>query len=145
MKINEVPQDQGFMIEGKIRDVCYAVDENGHYTKKLSTGWNPKNEAMVMAWDVVYERVEDVRSKILAGELSPIAFYMELNVMDVAILADYTGISKFKVKKHLKMKKFKELETEVLEKYASTFNLSVEELKDVERIKNFQLKTVGCR
>ena len=139
MKIDEVPQDQGFMIEGKIRDVCYAVDENGHYTKKLSTGWNPKNEAMVMAWDVVFERVEDVRSKILAGELSPVAFYMELNVMDVAILADYTGISKFKVKKHLKMKKFKELATEVIEKYAGAFNIAVEELKDVERIRNFKL------
>ena len=139
MKIDEVPQDQGFMIEGKIRDVCYAVDENGYYTKKLSTGWNPKNEAMVMAWDVVFERVEDVRSKILAGELSPVAFYMELNVMDVAILADYTGISKFKVKKHLKMKKFKELATEVIEKYAGAFNIAVEELKDVERIRNFKL------
>ncbi len=139
MKIDEVPQDQGFMIEGKIRDVCYAVDENGHYTKKLSTGWNPKNEAMVMAWDVVYERVEDVRSKILAGELSPIAFYMELNVMDTSILADYTGISKFKVKKHLKMKKFKELTIEVIEKYASTFNISVEELRDVEKVREYRL------
>jgi len=138
MKINEVPQDQGFMIEGKIRDVCYAVDENGHYTKKLSTGWQPKNEAMVMAWDVVHERVEEVRSKILLGELSPIAFYMELNVMDVSILADYTGISKFKVKKHLKMKKFKELATEVIEKYANTFNISVEELRDVEKVKDFK-------
>ena len=140
MKIDEVPQDQGFMIEGKIRDVCYAVDENGHYTKKLSTGWDPKNEAMVMAWDVVYERVEIVRSKILAGELSPIAFYMELNVMDTSILADYTGLSKFKVKKHLKMKKFKELANEVIEKYASTFSISVEELRDVERIRNFKIR-----
>jgi len=135
MKINEVPQDQGFLIEGKLRDVCYAVDENGHYTKKLSTGWAPKNEAMAMAWDVVFERVEEVRGKILAGGLSPIAFYMELNVMDAQILADYTGISKFKVKKHLKMKKFRKLEPDVLQKYATTFNISIEDLQNVEKIK----------
>ena len=136
MKINEVPQDQGFLIEGKLRDVCYAVDENGHYTKVLSTGWDPKNEAMVMAWDVVFERVEEVRSKILAGALSPIAFYMELNVMDISILADYTGLSKHKVKKHLKMEKFQKLEPNVLQLYATTFNIAVEELRDVAKIKN---------
>lgn len=140
MKIEEVPQDQGFLVEGKLRDVCYAVDEHGQYTKKLSTGWDPKNAAMVMAWDVVFERVDGVRSKVLAGELSPIAFYMELNVMDAQILADYTGISKFKVKKHLKMKKFLGLETNVLQQYATTFNISVEDLQNIEKIKQFELK-----
>jgi len=140
MKINEVPQDQGFLVEGKLRDVCYAVDENGRYTKKLSTGWLPKNEAMVMAWDVVFERVEGVRSKVLTGELSPIAFYMELNVMDAQILADYTGISKFKVKKHLKMKKFLGLEPHILQQYATTFSISVEDLQNIEKIKQFELK-----
>jgi hypothetical protein len=140
MKIEEVPQDQGFLVEGKLRDVCYAVDENGQYTKKLSTGWDPKNAAMVMAWDVVFERVEEVRSKVLAGDLSPIAFYMELNVMDAQILADYTGLSKFKVKKHLKMKKFLGLEPNVLQQYATTFNISVEDLQNIEKIKQFELK-----
>jgi hypothetical protein len=95
---------------------------------------------MVMAWDVVFERVDGVRSKVLAGELSPIAFYMELNVMDAQILADYTGISKFKVKKHLKMKKFLGLEPNILQQYATTFNISVEDLQNIEKIKQFELK-----
>jgi len=44
------------------------------------------------------------------------------------------------VKKHLKMKKFKALDSDVLQKYASVFNVSVEELKDVEKVKNFKLE-----
>ena len=33
MKINEVPQDGNILEKGgEVRDVCYAVDENGEYT-----------------------------------------------------------------------------------------------------------------
>jgi ATP-dependent 26S proteasome regulatory subunit len=59
MKINEVPQDEAYMIKGKIRDVCYALDKDGHYTSALSMGWKPKNEAIKLAWEQVYEHTED--------------------------------------------------------------------------------------
>jgi hypothetical protein len=42
MKTNEVLQDKAYFEEGKIRDVCYAVDDNGNYTRVLSLGWEPK-------------------------------------------------------------------------------------------------------
>ena len=42
MKIDEVPQDKGYLIEGKISDLNYAVDKNGNYTSKQSKGWQPK-------------------------------------------------------------------------------------------------------
>jgi hypothetical protein len=138
MKTNEVPQDKAYFEEGKIRDVCYAVDDKGNYTKVLSLGWEPKNEAIKLSWELIYTRVENIRKEVINGHLSPIAFYMELNVMDVSILADYTGIPKRKVKKHLKMKRFLELRTEVLQQYAKTFNITVEELKDIEKIKSFK-------
>jgi hypothetical protein len=140
MKTNEVPQDKAFFEEGKIRDVCYAIDENGQYTKVLSLGWEPKNEAIKLSWDVVYKRVEEVRNEVMAGKLSPIAFYMELNVMDVSIVSAYTGIPKRKVRKHLKMKKFQELIPIVLQQYATTFNVTVDELKDLEKIQQFSIK-----
>ena len=55
MKLDEVPQDEAYLIEGKIRDLCYVVDKDGHYTRALSKGWTPKNEAMKLAWDQIYE------------------------------------------------------------------------------------------
>jgi hypothetical protein len=90
MKIEEVPQDKGYLTEGRISDLNYAVDEQGKYVSRQSRGWLPKNEAMTMAWDVVFERAEEVRKRIISGELSPLAFYMELHVMDVSILSGYT-------------------------------------------------------
>ena len=46
MKKAEVPQDNEGLLEGKLREVCYAVDESGNYVTVLSTGWTPKNAAL---------------------------------------------------------------------------------------------------
>jgi len=139
MKISEVPQDEAYMIKGKIRDVCYAVDKDGHYTSTLSMGWAPKNEAIKLAWEQVYEQVEETRKQVLAGKFSPIAFYMELNIMDVSILASYIGISKWMVRKHLKMKHFNKLRPELLSKYADVLNITAAELVNTERIREIEI------
>ncbi len=140
MKINEVPQDGAYLIEGKIRDLCYVIDEKGHYTKALSKGWAPKNEAIRLAWDIVYEKAESIRQKVLSGILSPIAFYMELNIMDVNILSSYTGIPKRKIRKHLKMKGFEKLNPEQICLYAEALNISAEELTDIEKLREFTFR-----
>jgi hypothetical protein len=140
MKIDEVPQDKGYLIEGRISDLNYVVDRNGQYTSKKSKGWKPKNEATSMAWDMVFERVERARQQILSGVLSPLAFYMELNIMDVGILASYIGISRWRVRKHLKMKNFVRLSPGLLEKYAEALQLTSAELVDVQKIRETKLK-----
>jgi len=129
MKKQEVPQDEG-LNEGLFEDVCYAVDENGNYTQVGSTGWQPKTDALLQAWEVIHEKVEQVRQKVLAGELSPIAYYMEKNLMDLKLLAAYTNLSKRKVRKHLKPERFNKLDTKVLARYADTFTISVEDLRN---------------
>ncbi len=140
MKINEVPQDGAFLVEGKIRDLCYVVDDKGHYTKVLSKGWTPKNDAIRLAWNMIYENAEEIRRQVLSGILSPIALFMELNVMDVSILASYTGLPRRKVRKHLKMKGFRKLSPEHIRKYADALNLTVDELTDIERIRRIEIK-----
>jgi hypothetical protein len=136
MKINEVPQDKGYMIEGRLSDLNYVVDGEGHYTSTQSKGWKPKNEAMKLAWDKVYEQASEIRRQILDGNLSPVALYMELNVMDVPILSAYMGIPKRKVRKHLKMKEFLKLSTDMINRYAEVLNVTPEELVNIERIRN---------
>ncbi|MBN1157786.1 MAG: hypothetical protein JXA61_00250 [Bacteroidales bacterium] len=138
MKISEVPQDKAFFEEGKIRDLCYVVDDKGHYTKALSLGWAPKNEAIKLAWDVVYEHAEETRKKILEGKLSPVAFYMELNIMNPVILANYMNLSRRKVKRHLKMKAFRKLKPHLIDRYAEVFGIDARDLTDIERLRQFK-------
>lgn len=140
MKIEEVPQDKGYLVEGRISDLNYAVDEQGRYVSRQSRGWQPKNEAMTMAWDVVFDRAEEIRKQVLSGVLSPLAFYMELNVMDPSILSGYTGIPKWKVKRHMKMKNFRKIRPENTARYAKVFGMTRLELEDTERIRTMVLK-----
>ena len=133
MKKKEVPQDEG-LNEGLFEDVCYALDENGNYVAVLSTGWNPKTDALLQAWEVIDEQVELTRQRVLSGELSPIAYYMEKNLMDLKLLSDYVGIPKRKIRKHLKPDRFKKLDEETLIRYAETFRISMEVLRDSSEI-----------
>ncbi len=132
MKKEQVPQDDANMLEGKFREPCYAIDEDGNYTTIKSVGWEPKNIIMQDAWDSVNERIEFVKQQVIAKRMSPIAYYMEKNVMDTKILASYVGIWRWTVKKHLKMKAFLKLPDDILQRYADTFDIPLETLKNNE-------------
>jgi len=135
MKAKEVPQDDADMMRGKFREPVYSVDENGNYTTVKSVGWDPKNTVMQQAWDNINEKVEVIRKRVIAGELSPIAYYMEKQIMDTHLLAQYMGISRWKVKRHLKSKHFNRLGDDIIALYAEVFDLSLAELKDIDKIK----------
>lgn len=136
MKKKEVPQDQG-LTEGRFADVCYALDENGNYVTVLSEGWKPKVDAMLQAWEVINEKVEQVRQDVLTGKVSPIAYYMEKNIMDVKLLSDYVNLPRRKVRKHIIPEIFFRLEEDILARYAEAFNITVDELRNFqETLKN---------
>jgi hypothetical protein len=80
----------------------------------------------------VEQRIEAARQKVVRREASPILFFMELRVMDIGILAAYTGFWKWQVKKHLKYTVFEKLSDSRLAKYAALFEVSVEELKTMQ-------------
>jgi hypothetical protein len=131
MKKEEIPQDLGAL--GKITgEVCYVVDESGKYTTVLSNGWEVKSSALDVAWKDVEQRISDATEKIKNQEASPILFFMELRVMDIGIVAAYTGFWKWRVKKHLKYTVFEKLKDATLTRYAELFEVSLEELKTMK-------------
>ncbi|MDP2722595.1 MAG: hypothetical protein Q8O72_07555 [Bacteroidales bacterium] len=136
MKAKDVPQDDANMLQGKLREPIYSLDENGNYTTIQSVGWNPKNEVMKEAWDQVNEKVENARNKVLSGELSPLAYYIEKNIMDIGLVAKYMGIWRWTAKRHLKPKIFARLTEETLEKYARVFNVTKEQLIETNLLKS---------
>jgi hypothetical protein len=140
MKIEEVPQDKGYLVPGRITDLSYAVDSDGNYASTKSRGWKPKNDAMDLAWSLVYEKAEEARKEVLSGKLSPLAFYMELNIMDVNLLAGYTGLSRWKIKRHLKMKNFRKLPPDLLSQYATILNITTEDLVNIDVIREMKLE-----
>ncbi|MFX0555706.1 hypothetical protein ACOCEA_02855 [Maribacter sp. CXY002] len=130
MKKEEVPQDKSNLASANIREMVYAVDENGKYTTTLSTGWDPKTIALDNAIKEIEERITLAKEKVLKKETSPIPYYMELHKMDIPVLASYVGIWQWRVKRHFKPSVFKKLSKRTLEKYAEVFEISIEQLKN---------------
>ena len=130
MKKDEIPQDDANLLEGKTRDLCYAVDKDGNYTTGLSTGWDPKNAALQHALDFFDERAEEEKEKVLKGKLSPLAYFMEARFMDATLLADYMEISKRDVKRHMTPKYYKDLSDDVLKEYAEILRIELKDLKE---------------
>jgi hypothetical protein len=128
MKKENVPQDMSAL--GKItKEVCYATDSSGKYVTALSNGWDVKIGALDVAWKDVQERIAIAKQKVLNNEASPLLFFMELRLMDLSILSDYSGFWKWQIKRHLKPEVFKRLPDKKLQKYAEAFNVKVDELK----------------
>jgi hypothetical protein len=129
MNKKEVPQDNGVLDHW--HNIQYAVDENGKYTLVPSSGWEPVNIANDQAWGTNGEGLSKVIEKVSAGELSPLAYHMEKGLMDIALLAKYVRLSRWRVKRHLRPDVFCRLPLTVLERYAKLFNISIEELQKV--------------
>ena len=132
MKKEEVPQDESNLASANIKDMVYAVDENGEYVTELSTGWAPKTIALDNAIHVIEERIEDAKKRVLENQTSPIEYYMEVHKMDLQILASYVGLWKWRVKRHFKPSVFKKLNNKILQKYADVFEISIEQLKNMD-------------
>jgi len=131
MKKNELPQDPS-VLDKFTKDLCYVVDESGHYTTGLSRGWEVKAAALDLAWDDIKERTEDARQKALKGDVSPLLFFMELKLMDLDTLAGYSGFWKWQIKRHMKPAVFNRLSEKKLKRYADIFEVSVSDFKNVK-------------
>jgi len=131
MKLDEIPQDVGGLANANMKELCYGVDENGEYKNVVSEGWDVKTLVLNKSLELIDERVTEFKQQCLDGEISPIPYYMELNRMDLLVLSDYMGKWRWTLKRHFKPSIFKKLSQKTLEKYAETFNISVEQLKDI--------------
>ena len=128
MKKNEIPQDPS-ALDKFTKEVCYAVDEKGEYTTGLSRGWQVKADALGITLQEAEERTANARQKVSNGAVTPILFFMELNMMDISIVSAYTGFWQWTIKRHLKPSVFNKLSDKKLAKYAEIFDITVEELK----------------
>lgn len=129
MKKEDVPQDPSALV-GVTRDVCYVKDDKGNYTTDLSIGWDVKKQALDNAWEDINERVIEAAILVKKGEKSPIYYFMELRLMDLPVLAGYTGFWQFNIKRHFKPSVFKNLNEKQLLAYSKAFDITIDELKN---------------
>jgi hypothetical protein len=122
----DVPQDAA-LLEG-LKEVCYAVGEDGRYVLAPSAGWEPANIANEKAWETIGRGIASVLERIRAGELSPLAYHMARHQMDAALLARYAGLFAWQVRRHMKPGPFRRLPAARIRRYADIFRIPPEAL-----------------
>lgn len=132
MKKQDIPQDESNLKSANMTEVLYVTDENNNYSTANSIGWEAKKAALDESMALINERIQQAKEDVANNLVSPIIYFMEFNKMDLSVLASYMGIWQWTVKRHAKPKNFKKLSDSTLKKYADTFGISVDELKNFD-------------
>ena len=131
MKETELPQEKGALQD--FTELCYVTDDEGNYTTLSSSGWEVKSIALEASLSRLQEQIDEAKADVLAGHKSPIVYYMLLNRMDWAVLADAMRRWQWVIKRHAKPSVFKKLSSKTLQKYAEVFGITVEELWELNK------------
>lgn len=129
MNVNEVPQDPlEYKDKDKVRKLMYAVGKDGKYIGVGSVGWEAENTATRQAWEAIEDELKETEQKVKEGTISPLAYFMQKQLMDISLLAKYAGKWEWQVKRHMNPDTFKRLSNRRLQKYADIFEITVTEL-----------------
>ena len=117
---------------GQYRELFYNYNKTGEFEKSVGFHGETDRVTLQQAWDLFHDRIEAARVKVHERKVSPIVYYMEKTLVDPLNLSMLAGISLWRVKWHFKPRVFDRLSEKTLKKYATAFNISIEELKNVE-------------
>ena len=90
-----------------------------------------KTSALDAAWQDIGERVAAAKEKVSNNQASPLLYFMELKLMDIKVVAAYTGFWAWQIRRHLRPAIFQKLSDRRLQRYAEVFEVSVSDLKSM--------------
>ena len=127
MKKDEVPQDQAPAFEGQ-KKAMYAVDNDGRYTITGSSGWEAEQTVLDQAIAHYDSLTRTALERVRDGTATPLEYHMYCHRMDATLLAQSTGLFRWRVRRHLRPAVFARLPERTLEKYATALGLTVTQL-----------------
>jgi len=127
MEINEVPQDNNRMLGGH-RKAMYARDASGRMVLVASSGWEVEEIVTSDAVEQLNEQAAAARKRVEAGASATLEYWMYARRMDLTLLAQSTGLWRWRVRRHLQADHFSNLSPALLQRYADALGISVEAL-----------------
>lgn len=132
MKQEEVPQENNKTLAG-IKKAVYATDTKGNYVAIASDGWEVEEIVTSQAVEEFERLAKDALLKVQNKEISPLAYHMVKNRMDLALLAQTTGFFKWTIKRDFKVEKFATMSEKRALIYAEVMGITVDELRSTPR------------
>lgn len=127
MDARNVPQDDNAALGGH-RKAVYARDADGRIVVVESRGWEVEEIVNQQAVDAFRELAEAARARVLAGTSAPLEYWMYVRRMDPELLAQASGLWRWRVRRHLRPASFARLSPRLLQRYADALGLPVDQL-----------------
>ena len=128
MDVNDVPQE-GNRTMGGHRRAMYARDKDGRMVIVPSLGGEVDETVTLQALDMIREQAEQARARVLAGQTSPLEYWMYAQRLDLPQLSQVTGYWQWRIRRHFRPEKFARLPEKVLQNYAWVMGITVDQLK----------------
>lgn len=110
------------------KKAIYATDDNGDYTIVASSGWDVEGEATRQALAELERLADEAYVRVVSGEIATLYFHMYNRRMDLQVLAESTGMFKWRIRRHFRPQIFARLPEKMLVLYADALGISTEEL-----------------
>jgi hypothetical protein len=127
MQTHDVPQEGNATLSGHKKAV-YAKDTDGHIISTASAGWEVEEIVTLQAVTNFHALQKAARIDVESGKASTLLYWMHAQRMDVPLLAQTTGIWRWRIRKHFLPMHFSRLSTQNLHRYAEALGISVEQL-----------------
>lgn len=122
MDEDEVPQD-GIPTYGGRRKLFYAVDRAGRYVAVPSSGWEAEAAATGTALEEIERLRRDAWQRAKDGVASPLEYYMHCRRMDLALLSQTTGFSRWRIRRHFRPGVYARLSGRAIARYADALGI----------------------
>jgi hypothetical protein len=131
MRERDVPQEGNATLEGK-RKAVYAVGDDGRLRIVQSRGWEVEEVVTRQALEELDRRAQEARSRVLAGRSSPLEYHMYRARMDVALLAQTSGLWRWRVRRHFRPEIFTRLPRALRQRYADALGITLDALSKLD-------------
>jgi hypothetical protein len=130
MREAEVPQEGNVTLTGA-RKAVYARGADGTIGIAASRGWEAEEIVTLQAVNECLRLAEEARARALDGLASPLEFHMYAARMDLALLAQATGLWRWRIRRHFRPAVFGRLSPALRKRYADALGISVAALQTI--------------
>jgi len=130
MDVDSVPQE-GNRTLGVHRKAVYARDAEGRIVIVPSLGSEVDETVTLQAVDRLHTLAEAAKARVLAGETSPLEFWMYERRMDVLLLSQLTGFWQWRIRRHFDPRRFLRLSESQLSRYATALGITTTQLRSL--------------
>jgi hypothetical protein len=131
MRDREVPQEGNATLAGHLKAV-YAVADNGRVHLVASRGWEVEEIVTRQAVEDLERLAREARQRALDGLTSPLEVHMYRARMDLALLAQTTGLWRWRIRRHFRPEVFARLSPALRRRYTDALGISPEALGRID-------------